>query len=214
MKCALFDLDGTVADTEILKAKAIALTIQKLGGEATPETYKSVMGQGWNDVTGAFFQKAGLEANLDVFNPIFREFYGDLVDSELDENRSIKSFLKFLKEKEFSLGLVSSASPWMIQKALTKLNLVDAFDTIISNADTEKHKPHPEAYLKALAKLQRQPSNTIAFEDSESGFKAATAAGLPVYGVKHAYNEIHRFDLCRGTITSFDECLSWEIFRE
>lgn len=212
MKCALFDLDGTVADTEILKAKAIALTIQKLGGQASPETYKSVMGQGWEDVTGAFFQKAGLEPDLDTFNPIFRESYSNLIDSELDENRSIKNFLKFLKEKEFSLGLVSSASPWMIQKALTKLNLADNFDAIISNADTEKHKPHPEAYLKALAMLQREPSNTIAFEDSEPGFKAATAAGLAVYGVKHAYNEAHSFNLCQKTIISFDECFAWEMF--
>jgi beta-phosphoglucomutase-like phosphatase (HAD superfamily) len=101
----------------------------------------------------------------------------------------------------------------MIQKVLAKLNIETDFDVVISNADTERHKPHPEAYLKALAMLKTEPFETVAFEDSESGFLAAKAAGLTVYGVNHAYNELHSFDLCERTITSFDECITWEAFR-
>lgn len=214
MKCVLFDLDGTVADTEVLKAKALALAVHNFGGKVSPDLYKSVMGKSWEDVTGAFFQHAGIEVDLETFNPIFREFYSQLIDSELVENRSIKHFLNFLKMKKVSIGLVSSASPWMIQRALAKLDIETYFDVVISNADTQKHKPHPEGYLKALTLLKMLPLETIAFEDSESGFMAAATAGLSVYGVRHSYNEMHSFKLCAGTVSSFDECIAWEMFRE
>lgn len=212
MKCVLFDLDGTVADTEVLKAKALALAVQKFGGHAFPEIYKKVMGKSWEVVTDTFFEKAGIKVPLDKFNPVFREFYSHLIDSELIENRSIIPFISVLHSKGFSLGLVSSASPWTIEKALAKLNLGSAFEVIVSNADTDKHKPHPDAYLIALSKLKADPLKTIVFEDSESGFMAAKSAGLTVYGVRHIYNETHDFNICSKTISSFDECLVWEVF--
>jgi beta-phosphoglucomutase-like phosphatase (HAD superfamily) len=47
MKSVLFDLDGTVANTEILKAKALFISIHSMGGNALAEIYKEVMGQSW-----------------------------------------------------------------------------------------------------------------------------------------------------------------------
>jgi len=211
MKCVLFDLDGTVADTEVLKAKALSLAVKSLGGDAAPEIYKSVMGQSWEDVTSTFFRHAGVEVSLESFNPIFREKYSALIDSELIEKRAILKFICFLKSKGLLIGLVSSASPWMIDKALSKLNLKTEFDIIVSNADTDRHKPYPDAYLIALEKLGVASENTIVFEDSQSGFQAASAAGLTVYGIRHNYNELHDFQLCRGVLTSFEECLGWEL---
>jgi HAD superfamily hydrolase (TIGR01509 family) len=212
MKSVLFDLDGTIADTETLKAKALASAIEQFGGRPKSEIYKQVMGQSWESVTSAFFAESGIRVSLDQFNPAFREIYGRLIDEELAETRRIAPFLQLLKSKGILIGLVSSASPWMIHKTLLKLHIEDAFEVVISNADTVRHKPHPDAYLIALAKLRVEPSNAIAFEDSESGFQSARAAGLTVYGVKHLYNAGHSFDLCARTLTSFDECLNWEIF--
>jgi HAD superfamily hydrolase (TIGR01509 family) len=214
MDCVLFDLDGTVADTEILKAKGLALTVQSFGGRASPEVYRSVMGQSWEAVTGAFFSAAGISISLCDFNSVFRNLYGQLIENELIESRSIHRFVRFLKSQSVRLGLVSSASPWMIQKALAKLSLEHSFDVIVSNADTEKHKPHPEAYLLALKRLGAAATSTIAFEDSESGFQAAARAGIGVYGVRHTFNVSHDFSLCKAVISTFDECLSWELFAE
>lgn len=214
MKCVLFDLDGTIADTEVLKAKALSLSVRELGGEAEPEIYKRVMGQTWEIVTGEFLKFARLKISLDVFNPIFREKYSHLIDTELKQKVSVVDFLNYLKSKEVLNGLVSSASPWMVQKALTKLNLENSFDVIISNADTDKHKPHPDAYLIALDKFGLRSSEVIAFEDSESGFQAATSAKLLVYGIRHEYNAHHSFQLCHRVVDSFADYLKWDDFRD
>jgi beta-phosphoglucomutase-like phosphatase (HAD superfamily) len=100
----------------------------------------------------------------------------------------------------------------MIHSVLTKLNMAIDFNITISNVDTTNHKPHPEAYLIALEKLQTKSNAAIAFEDSNAGFQAAISAGLDVYGVKHLFNQNHNFELCKKTITSFENCKNWEIF--
>jgi beta-phosphoglucomutase-like phosphatase (HAD superfamily) len=101
MKSVLFDLDGTIADTEILKAKALALAlaVRKFGGSPSPDLYKRVMGQSWEVVTGAFFSDSKIAPAPDQFNPIFREFYSQLIETELTETKSIVPFLHSLKFK-------------------------------------------------------------------------------------------------------------------
>lgn len=214
MKCVLFDLDGTIADTETIKAKALSEAVGKFGKSVSPDIYKRLMGQSWDSVTSAFFQESQINVSLDQFNPVFRELYSRLVESELVESRGSATFLRFLKSKGILIGLVSSASPWMINKTLEKLQLDNLFDTIVSNADTERHKPYPDAYLIAMDRLQVKSSNTIAFEDSDSGFQSARAAGLDVFGVKHSYNIGHDFHGTAKTISSFESCLEWTFFRD
>lgn len=205
MTCALFDLDGTLADTEILKAKALSEAIRKLGGNSPPEIYKNVMGKSWEVVTDTFFQHSKLKLTVDQLNPLFKESYSSLIEIDLTDSKRAAKILEWFKTKNFKLGLVSSASPWMIEKTLSKLRLPISFDVIISNADTKKHKPDPEAYLLALNKLSIHANQAIAFEDSESGFKAASSAGIKVVGLKHKYNESHDFNLCSRVINGFEE---------
>lgn len=212
MKCVFFDLDGTAADTEVLKAKSLSFAVNEFGATIPPDFYKTVMGQSWEVVTSSFFKHAGVGISLDVFNPIFQEKYKQLIELDLIDTRSVIPFINFLKAKKISVGLVTSASPWMVEKVLSKLSLENKFDTIVSKVDTTEHKPHPEAYLIALKRLGIKNDDAIAFEDSNSGFAAATSAGISVYGVRHDFNEQHNFNFCQGTITSFDECMNWTIF--
>lgn len=223
MKYVLFDLDGTVADTERLKAKAISRAIAHFGGAVSEELYKEWMGKSWEVVTTAFFEAAGVGVTLKEFDPIFREHYLKLLEEELREHNSFSSFAKFLKSRGTRMALVSSGVPWMIQKTLTQLNIASFFEVIVSADDVLKHKPDPEPYLQALAKLGAAPfergaalnqsvADAVVFEDSESGFLSAHRAGLRVYGVKHPFNASHDFSLCAGIFKSFEECLEWEVF--
>lgn len=201
MKTVLFDLDGTLANTEVLKAQALSLAVRHFGGFVSPGVYKNVMGQSWQAVTQKFFDRANMQISLDEFDPIFREIYSGLIDS-LDKNQNVDAFVRSLKSSGYKLGLASSAAPWMIEKILARLELQNIFDAIVGGDDVKKHKPDPEAYLLILQKLNAQPETTIVFEDSESGFQAAHAASLKVYGIRHEFNEDHDFSLCAQV---FDE---------
>jgi HAD superfamily hydrolase (TIGR01509 family) len=205
IKAALFDLDGTLAKTEDLKGQAIAAAVGHFGKSVDFLIYKKVMGQSWEKVTSHFFQSVGLEVSLSEFNPIFRNEYGKLIDSRLAPDTSTEKFLLAFKRQGIKVGVVSSASPWMIDKVLSKFENSVQFDVIISNADTQNHKPHPEPYLVALKKLEIESFEAVAFEDSETGFSSAYAAGIKVYGRRHDFNQTHNFSTCQKTFLSFDE---------
>ena len=195
MKTVLFDLDGTLADTEVLKAQGLSLAMLHFGGTVAPGVYKIVMGQSWEAVTAKFFNRANIHVPSKEFDPVFREISTSLIES-LNPDPETEKLIQTLKSQNYQLGLVSSAAPWMIDKILARLNFQNVFDAIVGGDDVEKHKPDPEAYRVMLQKLEAEPTSTIAFEDSESGFKAAHAANLKVYGIRHEYNEGHDFTLC------------------
>ena len=100
-------------------------------------------------------------------------------------------FLEAATEQKIKIALVSSASRWMIEKILDKLNLNKYFDFIISKEDVSKHKPDPEAFLLAIRKLDATHKQTLVFEDSEAGVKAAQAAGCSFVFVRHDFNSRH-----------------------
>jgi beta-phosphoglucomutase-like phosphatase (HAD superfamily) len=62
------------------------------------------------------------------------------------------------------------------------------FDLIITEVDTEKHKPDPAPYLKALEMLSSDPNSTIVIEDSPNGIISAKRAGCFVYGLTSSFS--------------------------
>lgn len=201
----LFDLDGTLVDSEPLKGKALALSIKYFGGDVEPEIYKDVMGKSWEQVTQHFFSRSGVTVSLDIFDSIFRKHYEELLDSTLIEKEGLRSFLEISRSMQIKMALVTSASKWMTDKILEKLSLSHFFDVIVTKEDVLQHKPHPEAYLLALKKLNVLPSDAVVFEDSESGALAAQAAKCRFIFVQHEFNQQHSFEGAYQVIDSFKE---------
>ena len=108
----LFDLDGTLVDSEKLKGKALAETCSLFGAKVDADIYKAVMGESWAHVTAYFFKKANITPDFDTFNDQFKKIYQELIRTELKANPNIEKLLTKLKAKEKILGLVISASCW------------------------------------------------------------------------------------------------------
>jgi HAD superfamily hydrolase (TIGR01509 family) len=207
MKTCLFDLDGTLAASEALKARALAKACASYGAQADHLIYADVMGEDWSTVTRHFFNRYGLRPDVDEFNARFRSFYTDLIDAELTATDGAKRFVFESRKSGARLGVVSSAATWMVEKVLTKLDLQDAFDIVITQDDVARHKPDPEAYLLALSRLQVSAQDTIVFEDSSAGLTAATAAGCRCITIRHGFDDKHDFSVAVREIESFNEML-------
>ena len=82
------------------------------------------------------------------------------------------------KNKGLRLALVSTSRRKFIEILLSKLNIKDMFEIVISREDVKKLKPDPEAYNKALSILNISCDNCIAIEDSERGIKASKGANI------------------------------------
>jgi HAD superfamily hydrolase (TIGR01509 family) len=65
-----------------------------------------------------------------------------------------------------------------VTASLESLNLLDRFDTLVCAGDYKNSKPDPEAFLLAASRLGVEPARCLVFEDTETGIRAATAAGM------------------------------------
>lgn len=204
-KAYLFDMDGTLVDSEKLKGKALVDTCILLGGLVEVDDYKLVMGQSWEFVTMHFFKKAGIKPEIKVFNAAFKKIYQELLFKELIPNRNSIALLKKLKAKGKKIGVVSSATKWMANQILNQLNLFDYFDFVITKEQVSNHKPHPEAYLLALEKLSVPSSEVLIFEDSEAGLIAASKANCDSVAFQHEFNSKHDLSLAMQTISDFNK---------
>ena len=200
----LFDMDGTLVDSEKLKGLALVKTCSHFGGEVDVDTYKVVMGESWEQVTNYFFTKAQIAPDLDKFNSVFKKVYQELLFHELKPKPNVVELLSNLKERGKKIGVVSSAFAWMVDQVLTQLDLKKFFDVVINKEHVSKHKPDPEAYLLALRKLDVPGSEVLIFEDSESGLIAAKRAGCDSVAFKHEFNSGHDFGLALLVITDFN----------
>jgi|ERR1700730_952722 HAD superfamily hydrolase (TIGR01509 family) len=207
MKAYLFDLDGTLAASEALKARALAQACVSYGAEANYPIYADVMGEDWPTVTRHFFERYTFSPEFDEFNDRFRGFYLDLIEAEISATHGAIQFVSDTRNSGIKVGVVSSAATWMVERVLSKLDLQNSFDLVITREDVTRHKPDPEAYLLALSRLRLSAKDTIVFEDSSAGLKAATAAGCRCIAVRHAFNSKHDFSGAFREIESFSEVL-------
>jgi beta-phosphoglucomutase-like phosphatase (HAD superfamily) len=154
MKACLFDLDGTLVASETLKARALARACASYGAEADYLIYAEVMGEDWPTVTAHFFKTYSLSPVFDEFNDRFRGFYLDLIEAEITATQGAIQFVFDTRNSGIKVGVVSSAATWMVQTVLSKLDLHNSFDLIITREDVAHHKPDPDAYLLALSRLR------------------------------------------------------------
>jgi len=85
--------------------------------------------------------------------------------------------LSNLKARGYKLGLGSNSIRSTVELMMQKSNLIGYLDTMVSNEDVKKPKPHPDIYLKAAEQLGVAPERCLVVEDNQNGIRAAEAAG-------------------------------------
>jgi beta-phosphoglucomutase-like phosphatase (HAD superfamily) len=93
----------------------------------------------------------------------------------------------------------------MIEGVVKRNGFGEYFDLVVGREDVRQHKPHPEAYVLALSRLNISAKDAVVFEDSEAGVVAGCAAGCRVVAIRHEYNRRHDFSEAMRVIESYDE---------
>jgi beta-phosphoglucomutase len=176
MKALLFDLDGTLVDTEKLDDMAMWKILKKIGISSN----KKFIGCTLKEYIQGITKDKSLQERIK--KEFTREYEFILKSTELKLNHKLLSLLK--KSYNLKIALVTSNNRRLTRIILTKLGLESFFDIIITTEDVRKNKPHPEPYLKAMEKLGVNPADCIAFEDSKEGIKSAIAAGIDYKKIK------------------------------
>lgn len=197
-----FDLDGTLVDTEKLKAISHQKTISFYGGVSTLELYYEFIGNSFEFVFKQLSKLTSLNVSLEKYHQTFNEFYLAQLDGKLEANPGVKELLSGLVAKGIKTALVTSSERWMMEKIVNQIGIAIFFDVLISGDDVVANKPAPDPYVLAIARLNSK--KTFAFEDTTPGILSAIEAGAIVFGVKNDYNTDKDLSLTKKVIYSFD----------
>jgi HAD superfamily hydrolase (TIGR01509 family) len=176
----LFDMDGLLIDSEPLWADAEAELLARHGASFNDDDREATHGRALAESVAVYAKRLGgdpvaFEAELLA---LIRERY----EAGVPLQPGARNLVTGLAGR-MPIGIASSTTAPLIRLVLEGVGLWGAFQTISSGTDLGNPKPHPAAFLEGCRGLGTAPADTVAFEDSPVGVRAARAAGLFVVGV-------------------------------
>lgn len=182
IRTILFDLDGTLIDTNELIIASFVHTFEKYNLQ--------------------FSREEVIEFNGPTLKETFTRIAPDKVDEMIDtyrlHNHSVHDdyvtafpktleTIKYLKEGGIQLGIVTTKMSPTVKMGLALTKLDTYFDTVVTLDDVSHPKPHPEPVLKAMANLDAKASSTLMVGDNSHDIEAGRAAGVRTAGVAWAH---------------------------
>ncbi|MGD9967650.1 MAG: HAD family hydrolase [Hyphomonadaceae bacterium] len=170
----VFDLDGTLIDSEALVKEAHFAACAELGVTMTDAQFLGLVGMHREANDMQLKRYYGEDFPLERFINATRAHVGDRVAPLKPGSLELMDALDALA---LPFGLAtSSRRPW-VEKHFAAHDLAARFQAVVTRQDCIEGKPHPEPYLNASRLLGAAPQNVLALEDSYAGVASAHAAG-------------------------------------
>jgi mannitol-1-/sugar-/sorbitol-6-phosphatase len=184
IRAILFDLDGTLVDTERESAEAMARALAGHGVAVDQADRDFIIGRSWvaiyERLADRYPHLRWSRDELIAATAAAREqVFAELGITILPGARAAVDRVAHLPR-----ALVTGSSRVEARQALGALGLVEAFRIVIAAEDVARSKPHPDGYLAAASQLGVAPGECLVIEDSRAGIAAGLAAGCAVLGVR------------------------------
>ena len=176
----IFDMDGTLLDTQSVYIPAWNYAGEKQGFKNCGEHVKYVLGTNeeiWTKYLVDTF------AGLDV--PLFKREATRYIKETINIKfkKGAEELLAYLRKRGIKYAIGSGSNTEVIEKYLELLGAVDVFEYIVGGDQVENSKPAPDTFLLAAKKMGIPPENCFVFEDSDNGALAAHNAGMKCIGI-------------------------------
>ncbi len=178
LKGVFFDFDGTLVDSEPLhfQAERVALNSRGISFDLTDK--KELIGGTVKGTAERICAKYGIQ-DVESFFIERESVFHKLVESTLELMPGAQSLMEILAHHGVLIALVTSGTPNYVLRFLDKHQITKNFQSIVTMADVELHKPDAAPYLKALELTSLNPNESIAIEDSPPGVTSARNANIP-----------------------------------
>jgi HAD superfamily hydrolase (TIGR01509 family) len=182
MKAVLWDMDGTLVDSEKLWDVSLHALYARLGGVLTPEVRTSTIGGSSESVMRIVYTDLGLDQEplaMEEAAVWLHDHVGELFEDGLPWLPGARELLDTLVEAGIPLGLVTNTRRELTERALKSIGR-HYFSASVCGDEVEHAKPAADPYLRGAHLLGFEPAQCLAIEDSVTGTEAAEAAGCPV----------------------------------
>jgi HAD superfamily hydrolase (TIGR01509 family) len=175
----VLDMDGLMVDTEAVEFRAWQRAAQDFGWSVSAEQYQQLVGRthrdGWHILTGWWQERPGRHGTLAEVR--------DRADRYMQEEPvvvkpGLAGLLDWARDARLPVGVASSSARSTVQARLAAAGVLASVDRITGGDEVAAGKPAPDIFLLAARRLGREPGACVAVEDSDSGIRAAAAAGM------------------------------------
>ena len=182
LKAILFDLDGTVIDSEHLYQKAETKLFKEYGVEIPDNDWKIFRGCSEQNFYTISMDRYNIKEQRKIFIEKGRGYIKKEFESSLHFKKTFKEFYNYIKGK-YKIGLVTASPIHSFNYVDKILGIRKYFNNIITNDDCKNSKPHPEPYIIMMNNLQVKPKETLIIEDSINGILSAKSSGAHVVSI-------------------------------
>lgn len=203
-KAAIFDMDGTLVNSEKHNLLAAIELFNRHGHTVTANDFTPFVGGGALKYIGGVAKKYNITFDdMDAAKAELYEIYDELIKGEVKAVSGAHQLIEKCKSKGMKVAVATSADRIKLTSNLREFGMSEEdFDAVVQGLEIVHKKPHPETFLKAAHKLNLSPKNCIVFEDAVNGVQSAKNGGFTCIGVMTSFNhdelslaDFHVYDL-------------------
>ena len=179
VRAVLFDLDGTLVDSETHTDEAISAVVARYGIAGFALPHSETRGRTWSHVADVIREQTGIESDAALLADELLTYWVEAA-AQVTPIPGAPEAVRTAAAQNLKLGVVSGSPRAVIDSFLDKLGVADCIDhqARIGGDAVRRSKPDPEGYLLGARALEVGPAETLVFEDSQAGLLAARAAGM------------------------------------
>lgn len=208
IRAVVFDMDGLMLNTEDIFDLAGKQLLERRGMIMTDEIRHAMLGRRAHEAFAAMKAMTGLTDDVGLLKRETKELFAEIARHQLATMPGLIPLLELLESRLMPKGVATSSPRSYMTGLLTQFDLLKRFSVILTAEDVKHGKPHPEIYLTMAERLQVLPAEMLVLEDSETGTRAAAAAGTFAVSVPNRHTIAGDFSMCSMRVDSLhDELL-------
>lgn len=182
MKTYLFDFDGTLVNSMPTFVSVMLRILEENNIKYEKDIVKTITPLGYGG-TAKYFIDLGLNMPFDSLIKKMNDYAKVEYDTVVKAKESVKETLTILKEKGYSLNVLTASPHYILDDCLKRLELYDLFTNVWSCDDFNTTKADPNIYLMAAEKLGVKESEVLFFDDNIGALSTAKKSGMKTCGV-------------------------------
>ena len=210
IRAVIFDMDGIIADTELLQFRGWREVLKPLGITLTRKDYYDYAGDTGYYIEERLIEKYGLKAGRgSLLREKERFLFSWFRTKPLKTMPYAMEAVRYFKGRGIKVGLASGAMIEETKLKLRRLGIAGLFPVIAGRDQVKRSKPYPDVYLHAAHQLRVRPDECIVFEDTEFGLRSAKSAGMICLAIPNELAVKQDFSKADGVFRNLKEAIEY-----